>query len=479
MLIPQSAARCIQRQYKRYSLRSFYARRIQRLLLPSAFKRLVQHRAIVSIYMKTGPPSALNCSFKDFVEFAYKQRVLAVVKRCLQFMMKQPVSDNQVRLFVAAYFIAHFTSKTFEEVRHLEQKLIDCSKAMLAAFYRHCRAPSGELEAKFVEYSMTYQAWKEVDAEKCKRRIIHGLKALYRIRAYTGCCVDCDNTIERQRKRLFVVAGTSGLEAFDEQHPLPLRRFQSNSCKNVEFSPFYVYPQKDEEVVHELLINPSFRFSDTFPPIQQILSDCFWAIIADDVQMGYLSKLKVLINDICQHSNRDPVVIQDMSSVLAFAGTDDLEMVCPALKAKVAAVRFDILQQLQNHADEHVVTLLQNGEEFLRVRFAEKVAAGQVSLDKTRAWVLGYPNMCKAFDALIIDPSLSLPETLALDANRIDQLRIDFDNECHTSNVSAAQLMELWQVSVNDSARLFRHVRMLNLRIYYTIYRSIRQEAAV
>lgn len=479
MIIPPSAARCIQRVYKRYSLRSFYARRIQRLLLPSAFKRLVQHRAIVSMYMKLGPPSALHSSFKDFVGFANKQRVLAVVKRCLCFMIKQPVSDDQARIFVAAYFVAHFTSNTLEEVRPFEQKLIDCAKAMLAAFYRHCRAPSGELETKFVEYLMMFQAWKEVDAEKCKRRIIHGLKVFYRIRAYTGCCADCDTKIERQRMRLRVVAGTVGLAAFDEQHPLPPARFQSCSCKNVEFSPFYVYPQKDEEVVHELLVNPSFRFSDTFPPIQQILSDCYWARIADDVEMGYLSMLKKLIKDICQHSNCEPVVIQDMSSVLAFAGTDDLEMVCPALKAKVAAVRSNILQQLQNHTDEHVVTLLQNGEEILRVRFAEKVASGQVSLDKTRTWVLGYSNMCEAFNALIINPSLPLPETLAFDADRIDQLRIDFDDECRSRGVSAAQLMELWQVSVNDSARLFRHIRMLNLRIHYTIYRSIRQEAAV
>jgi hypothetical protein len=206
------------------------------------------------------------------------------------------VKKVNVRVFLAAYMISYHAHKVFERIEKNESALIVASDEMLTVFgalrlaienSKKCDSNKEAIQKALTfpmvlhTYLKAFQAWKLPDEEKIRDRIQHALDALHRsgdllvgsdddtirIRA------EFEAQIERFRSKLLQVAGEEVLKRSDALHAT---RFGTQIPAAVSVamvasgtSPgtgggYTALPRRmtNEELAHELMIDPSFTLDE-------------------------------------------------------------------------------------------------------------------------------------------------------------------------------------------------------------------------
>ena len=229
-----------------------------------------------------------------------------------------------VRVFLAAFMIAHRPTHVFESMGTAERSLHQAARTLLASFegiaaaVDRCESfaavPVDVTEGFqhfLYEYLRLFTAWKVPDEAKLTSRIKHALVALYEAEGHlppdespdSQLRVEFRTQIERLREKLSQIAGPAALAAFDEL------RSQFQPCRSVKPSSSGVATisgcMTNEQLAHELLLDPFFKLEDpdqesescVFRRIRESFHRAFWDSLADDLRLDepcYTRVLRVL-----------------------------------------------------------------------------------------------------------------------------------------------------------------------------------------
>ncbi len=237
------------------------------------------------------------CSFEALVILLREKSIVKLARDCVQrihlcctFLHGSPrkaldPEHVNVRVVLAAYMIAGRPTHVFESMGALEQSLYESAIVLtnnlesLAKGIAHTGAfhlVKADLAESFptvlFEYLKQFKAWKVPDEAKLVCRIKHALVALYQAREHlphdepddSKLKIEFRTQIERLRSKLQQIGGVDALSQFDE------------TCKNG--SPaippgesgggggmYSSLPGRmtNEQLAHELLMDPTFQLSDT------------------------------------------------------------------------------------------------------------------------------------------------------------------------------------------------------------------------
>ena len=230
-----------------------------------------------------------------------------------------------VRVFLAGYMIDISPDKVFEEQGVLETELINAARPMIAGLESLMATalrgePLEDVDAFIVhlrEYSTAFKRWKYPDQQRLLGRICDALHVLYRSEGHLPADEPEDSQLRvgfrtqigRLRTKLHQVGGEEMVATFDRMRGLgageaPVRR--------------EVFPVSHEQIVHELLLNPAFRFStgeDSFwwERTNQEFSADFWALLREELGRGEATRMVRVIEEVRR-------ALMDASSSLEEAG---------------------------------------------------------------------------------------------------------------------------------------------------------------
>ena len=226
-----------------------------------------------------------------------------------------------IRVFLAAYMVAYFPSHVFETMGPLEQALFDAATPMIVAF----EAIMGELTTcgssfRDVPYALTkdfptllfeflrhFRAWKVPDEVKLVARIKHALVALYEAQSHLPADEDPESKLNvefrtqiwRLRMKLSQIAGETELRKFDDG------RVVQPPCQNPSDFGSSFARMTNEQLAHELLIDPEFQLNDdgdnaenaeneVYKKIRHTFHLAFWSSLVDDLKLAYPCYVRVL-----------------------------------------------------------------------------------------------------------------------------------------------------------------------------------------
>ena len=215
-----------------------------------------------------------------------------------------------VRVLLAAYMVDISPDKLFEEQGVLETELINAAKPMVAGLEALVAASLrgepldgvDEFAAHMREYTTAFRRWKEPDQQRLAGRICDALHVLYRSLSHlpadepenSNLRVTFSTQIERLRSKLKQVGGEEMVAIFDRTRELgaveaPVRR--------------ELFPLSHEQIVHEMLLNPGFRFStgeDSFwrERMNQEYSAEFWALLRAELGRGVTTRMVRVLEEV-------------------------------------------------------------------------------------------------------------------------------------------------------------------------------------
>ena len=400
------------------------------------------------------------CSFTALTAFLREKKVICGTKACLQRVHllcsfrhgSQARGLVNVRVFLASYMIVHFSSNVFETMGELEQRVFDAAVALLEAFERICgaisrsfqdvpEAMSRVFQPVLFEYIEHFNAWKAFDEKKLTVRIEVALRALYslpdspEVRTQTG----------RLREKLLQVGGVSAVRKVDLDR-IKVARMDV---------PYY----SNEQLAHELLLDPDFKLERLFYNAPML--------VADDLRLKQPCFVRVILA--LRHIRDGIVEVAPASDAMAIAPILDLDVIqqravqgdyswgdCARLISSVAAVmkRGEFQGDFVNPEDDLcrgiefllgkvqemridavnarlrvlAPVLVDNGVEIERQKFLDRVNAGTLTLERTRAWLRG--DLVSAMMDLVTaaEPltSATCPETLLMDVERLCVYQSEF-----------------------------------------------------
>jgi len=239
----------------------------------------------------------------------------------------------KIRVFLSSFMIAFHQDQAFEEVRELENELIDAAKAMLSVFDKLCDAlralPDDGNPAVAVNdalqfpvllhtYLKAFYAWKRSDEEKLAGRIKHALSALYQAEAHLeesdpetpALRADFQGQQARLRVKLLQIAGEKALQEVDASRvqgaggSLP----PGTAVEGGGEGAYSALPKRvtNEQLAHELLLDPAFTLDENggcgggnpvHSKIRLSFHVAFWESLADDLRLSppcYARVVKVL-----------------------------------------------------------------------------------------------------------------------------------------------------------------------------------------
>ena len=350
---------------KTFAHRQKAAQRLQRFWVAKG-----QHLTtwqVVDKYLKIGPTieHVRRISFEELVVFLRNKETIAITKACLQRLHllcirrhgcsgggkglehNRLIPENvNVRVFMAGFMIAYRPTHVFESMGRLEQELYDAATPLLKRFdtmatclqrKRHFAHVPTELtrdfQAQLIEYLIKFKAWKVPDEAKLVSRIKHALIALYQAREHlppneaedSKLKIEFYTQIERLRTKLEQIGGKKELELFDEQRLQPL---PTASCRGgggssggeggggggagggSVYSGYKVKRITNEQLAHELLLDPTFQLHDengddgsiasqyrtnpVFRGIRESFHRAFWNSLVDDLRLATPSYARLL-----------------------------------------------------------------------------------------------------------------------------------------------------------------------------------------
>ncbi len=198
-----------------------------------------------------------------------------------------------MRVFLAAYMIVLYPNKAFTTIGDLETRVMRSAQALLQIFegilpstvplYKLPLDLTKSLPNALFNYLRDFKAWKVPDQAKLTSRIKHALVALYDARRMlpadepenSQLNTEFRTQICRLRHKLGQIAGVEVLANFDEEHPegvssagvntaLELRnRLQSLRAQGAVVVAL-ADRMTNEQLAHELLLDPTFQLSGRF-----------------------------------------------------------------------------------------------------------------------------------------------------------------------------------------------------------------------
>ena len=299
--------------------------------------RLVKH------FLAVGPTSTRikRMPFDEAVSYLREENVIAATKACLlrfhlltNFRHGSPASTVlvpervNVRVFLAGFMIAYHPT-IFERMGALEQALFDSTVPLIEAFESICHQMAADPSFAHVPHELTknfptlllnffraFKAWKVHDEARVTKLIKHTLVALYRKLEHLSpdepedskMKMKYNSIISRLRAKLQKMAGTDALKAFEEEYA---KHGQIQTVDGEKTGSAYVsLPGRNEQLVHELLLDPLFQLDETggcstenlaFHGTLKSFHCAFWDSIEDDVKLEppcYVRVIRVL-EEIC------------------------------------------------------------------------------------------------------------------------------------------------------------------------------------
>ena len=185
------------------------------------------------------------------------------------------------RVFMAGFMIAYHHTSVFEQIGDLEKTVMGSSREILElteqiakhiSAHGSFQAVSSELTKEFhpllLKYVADFMAWKIPDEIKIKARIIHALIALEEAQMHLPEDEPADSRLnvqlklqtDRLRAKLTHIAGPSALTAHDDSRAA----WRSTVTRGVGgcSTPSIGGRVSNEELGHELLLDPRFQLSD-------------------------------------------------------------------------------------------------------------------------------------------------------------------------------------------------------------------------
>ena len=443
-----------------------------------------------------------------------------------------------VRVFLAAYMIAFFPQRVFDNMGPLENALFEVAGPLIALFERICRiihsSPersfravpadvSREFPAMLFSYLTRFKAWKVPDEAKLTCRIRHALTALYDAERHlppdepedSQLKVEFRTQIKRLRDKLSQIAGRAALEEFDAGREASSLDLDGPMVANFTTTAANLMPtgrMTNEQLAHELMLDPCFQLNDegtceqenpSFLRIRESFHRAFWESLVNDLRKfddpDYVRVLRVLVeirdgivSVAGRHEASRAAEILDMdfikSQVAAGAFTwDD----CTRLVRSVTEIirraqspkrdvetsqRWAVVERELTESDDHprafcsslnflldrvnalridaanarlrliAPTIHDHGVDYERGKFDDKLRAGALTLDRTKAWLRDaldsmtfgtkQVNFAAVHNAAVLrlvakDKLVSeddVPETLLMDIHRIRIRQGEFRN---------------------------------------------------
>jgi hypothetical protein len=254
-----------------------------------------------------------------------------------------------VRVILAALMIAFFPSNVFERVGTIECRAIDAALPLIAVLERLRvalltpglllpRALLFDLTPLIYAYIRHFNAWKKPDEAKLLQRIRNALWALYEARRVAmegpnavGIAADVlgdmDNQIARLRQKMHDIGGDGVLAEFDllvHGAPPPT---EEGGARPVPDAPVpnannHELAMNNEQLAHELLIDPQFRISMDIEDrshrgrVHDRLCAYYWKSMADDLATAvftrFLNALDSFRADLIALNPADARLLQDL-----------------------------------------------------------------------------------------------------------------------------------------------------------------------
>ena len=327
------------------------------------------------------------CSFEALVVFLREKPIVAVARNCVQrihlsctFLYGSPRAallpeHVNVRVVLAAYMIAGRPTHVFESMGVLEQALYESALVLTTNLERLARSiaqtgnfhlANANLAESFptvlFEYLKRFKAWKIPDEVKLVCRIKHALIALYQAEQHlppdepedSKLKIEFRTQIERLRSKLQQIGGASALAEFDEERKKGGPVLPPSDESGGAGGAYSALPGRmtNEQLAHELLLDPTFQLSDTgggecenpvfhrirasFHQVMMVLPlmpawnidpmcQAFWDSLVDDLKLAspcYVRVLRVLAEI------RDGIVdLAGSREATAIRGVIDIELI--------------------------------------------------------------------------------------------------------------------------------------------------------
>jgi len=435
----------------------------------------------------------VHCSFEDLSLFLKEPATIATAEEFLC-----AINEGQqipVRRFLASFPIVLFKSKVFQHIGDKETALFESAVRLLERFEN---GATRDFCSVLAEYLKMFAAWKEADSTRVTTMIKNALIALYQAQssmdhADMALVARFTEQVERLRERFRIVAGIAALAAFEAEHGAAAR----------------VSAMGDERLVHALLFNPDFEIGDdlcfAWGPLRGMLSPSGLddSAVLTSICNG-IAEMKPrearfimaahgqfgwdVVETVVEVIRRTQSPRRDADFVAAYVPTESLRNVLELLAKQVNLMRVDEMNGMIRRLSPAVCA---NGFDMERRKFQARLDNGTASLDITTAWIGEVvaanrdlvPSLAvlklapvfkrvylKAVVSLVVNASSPCPETLAMDVDRIEELREAFRGVsvealeaavCSTGG--AADNIKLL-VSVNWSVHAQTYTRVIGLQ---------------
>ena len=232
---------------------------------------------------------------------------------------------------ILAYLIAHYPAHAFAEMYPLEQALLRTAMALVKQIDRITAAVtstdtfctsdlSHDLTKPFnkqlIDYAECFDKWRAYDGAKQVNRISNALFSLYSFVVntpkephYTPILSKAQIDIRNLRQKLASMKGDDALSAFDaELVNLPQAEFNASAGAETMIE---MAPPQNEYIVHELLIDPSYRYTntgstaahETHITVNVAFHELYWSMLQTDLASAKFNRAADLFMSI-----RDAVI---------------------------------------------------------------------------------------------------------------------------------------------------------------------------
>lgn len=195
-----------------------------------------------------------------------------------------PVITGSVhtKIFLASYLIVSHPDRVFEAEDDLTRALQETTEPMIDAFEGFMRlskdgvawqdvrdAQGRDLSTLLCRYLRSFKAWKTVDERRLLERLKHAitqleiaLAAISGEHAHADVVAQMRIQITRLRDRVVLVAGQAALDEYDRERAQQRADEEARQSQVME-GEFGAAGMTNEQLAHELLIDPEFRLQDT------------------------------------------------------------------------------------------------------------------------------------------------------------------------------------------------------------------------